>query len=211
VDSDQAHVHHHDLAHADGTAGYHPHESPWSMLLPLIVLGAGAVGAGLLFHHQFVGAEEGAGFWRGSLAFDQHLMHAMHEAPAWVVWTPTAVMIVGLLLALNSYVWNRDVPARFTATFRGLYDFLLHKWYFDELYDFLFVRPSFKLGRLLWRRGDQGTIDRFGPDGVAAVVARGSVAARQLQTGYVYTYALVMLIGVAAAATWFLPRVFGGE
>ncbi len=92
-----------------------------------------------------------------------------------------------------------------------LHRFLYNKWFFDELYDFLFVRPAFKLGRLLWRRGDQGTIDRFGPDGVAAVVARGSVAARQLQTGYVYTYALVMLIGVAAAATWFLPRVFGGE
>jgi NADH-quinone oxidoreductase subunit L len=205
------HAHHDDHLHAPGTAGYQPHESPWSMLLPLIVLSAGAIGAGMLFHDQFAGAEEGVEFWRGALAFDTHLMHAMHEAPAWVVYAPMAAWIVGLLLALNSYVWNTDVPGRFVATFRGLHRFLLHKWYFDELYDRIFVRPAFWFGRLFWRKGDQGTIDRFGPDGVATLVVESSVAARRLQTGYVYTYALVMLIGLAAAATWFLPRVFGGE
>src|SRR3546814_13308732 len=77
----------------------------------------------------------------------------------------------------------------------------MHKWYFDELYDALFVRPAFALGRFFWKRGDEGTIDRFGPDGVAAVIVGGSVAARRLQSGYVYTYDLVMLLGIAAAAT----------
>jgi NADH-quinone oxidoreductase subunit L len=203
-----AHANNGEHLHAPGTAGYHPHESPWSMLVALIVLGAGAIGSGLLFHSAFI---EEADFWRGSIAYNAELMHAMHEAPAWVVYAPMAAWIVGLLLALNSYVWNRDIPGRFVASFRGLHSFLLHKWYFDELYDWLFVRPAFWFGRLFWRRGDEGTIDRFGPDGVAALVQGGAVAARRLQTGYVYTYALVMLIGLAAAATWFLPRVFGGE
>jgi len=205
-----AHGHGH-AAHGEGTAGYHPHESPLSMLVPLAVLSLGALFAGAIWHHEFVGAEEGARFWSNSLFFDAEFMHRVHEAPTWVVYTPMAMWIVGLLLALNSYVRNPAIPAAFSVTFRGLYNFLLHKWYFDELYDLLFVRPAFWLGRLLWKRGDQGTIDRFGPDGVAALVEGGSVAARRLQTGYVYTYALVMLIGLAAAATWFLPRVFGGE
>jgi NADH-quinone oxidoreductase subunit L len=221
TDSDEAHVsqhaveataaHGHGQAAGEGSAGYHPHESPVTMLVPLVLLSLGAVFAGLVFHDAFADAEAGARFWAGSLAFDAELMHAIHEAPAWVVYTPMAAWIVGLLLALRSYIWNPAAPARFTATFRGLYDFLLHKWYFDELYDVLFVRPSLWLGRFFWRRGDQGTIDRFGPDGVSAVVQRASVGARRLQTGYVYTYALVMLIGVAAAASWLMPRVFGGH
>jgi NADH-quinone oxidoreductase subunit L len=97
---------------------------------------------------------------------------------------------------------RRDWPARFTKTFPGLYAFLLNKWYFDELYDRLFVRPAFALGRLFWHQGDQGTIDRFGPNGAAAVVALTSRVSHRLQSGYVYTYALVMLLGLAAAATW---------
>ncbi len=207
VEATAGHGHDHG---ATGTAGYHPHESPWVMLLPLVLLAIGAVFAGLAFNHEFVGAEEGVGFWANSIVHNAEFMHHVHEAPTWVVYTPMAAWIIGLLLALNSYIRNPAIPAAFTATFRGLYRFLLHKWYFDELYNFLFVRPAFWLGRLFWRKGDQGTIDRFGPDGVAAMVEGGAVVARRLQTGYVYTYALVMLIGVAAAATWFLPRVFGG-
>ena len=220
TDSDEAHGHaapanahapangHH---HAPGTAGYHPHESPWSMLLPLILLSTGAIFAGMVFHDAFADAEAGQGFWRNSLAFDTHLMHSLHEAPAWVVNAPMVAWIIGLLIALNSYVWNPGIPGRFVASFPALHDFLMHKWYFDELYDRLFVRPAFWFGRLFWRRGDQGTIDRFGPDGVARLVDGTAVIARRLQTGYVYTYALVMLIGVAAAASWFLPRLLGGN
>src|SRR3546814_14219171 len=96
-------------------------------------------------------------------------------------------MLVGLALSWNSYIRNPEIPAAFVAQFSGLYRFLMHKWYFDELYDALFVRPAFALGRFFWKRGDEGTIDRFGPDGVAAVVVGGSVAARRLQSGYVYT------------------------
>ncbi len=219
TDSDEAHVDAHTVAataaqthdHGDGTAGYHPHESPWSMLVPLLLLALGAAFAGLIFHSDFVGPESDANFWHGALAFNPHLMEAMEQIPEWAKYAPMAAWIVGLLLALRSYIWSPEVPARFTAMFGGLYQFLLHKWYFDELYNAIFVRPAFAIGRFLWKRGDQGTIDRFGPDGISGLVGRASGVARRFQTGYVYTYALVMLIGVAAAATWLMPRVFGGQ
>ncbi|MET0248988.1 MAG: NADH-quinone oxidoreductase subunit L [Sphingobium sp.] len=189
-----------------GTGGYHPHESPWVMLIPLIVLSLGAVFAGFLFHHQFVGAEEGVEFWKGSLAFDSHLMHAAHEVPTWVKFSPFAVMLTGLLIAWMSYIRHTDWPQRFVGQFGVLYKFLLNKWYFDELYHVLFVIPAFAIGRFFWRFGDVGFIDRFGPNGVAALVVQGTKVTRRLQSGYLYTYALVMLIGLAAAATWAMTR-----
>jgi NADH-quinone oxidoreductase subunit L len=192
----------HDALPHEGTAGYHPHESPLSMLVPLVLLTIGAVAGGYVFHHPFVGAEEGAEFWRGALAFDAHLMHAAHEVPVWVKWTPFGVMLTGFAIAWASYIRYTDWPARFTAQWRVLYDFLLNKWYFDELYDLLFVRPAFLIGRLFWKGGDVGTIDRFGPNGLAALVVQGGTITRRLQSGYLYSYALVMLIGLAAATTW---------
>ncbi|WP_116089840.1 NADH-quinone oxidoreductase subunit L [Sphingomonas crusticola] len=188
-----------DVAH--GTAGYHPHESPWTMLVPLVVLSIGAIFAGYVFAGPFIG-EHGHAFWQGSLWFNTEFMESVERVPMFVKLSATIVMIIGFVLAYYAYVADKTVPARFTATFQGLYAFLLNKWYFDELYDFLFVRPAFALGRLFWKRGDQKTIDRFGPDGAAWVVQAGAVVSRRLQSGYVYTYALVMLLGLAAAATW---------
>jgi NADH-quinone oxidoreductase subunit L len=118
----------------------------------------------------------------------------------------TIAMLVGLLVALWAYVWDKSLPARVAGSARGLYAFLLNKWYFDELYDILFVRPAFALGRLLWKRGDQGTIDRFGPNGAAWLVQATGAVSRRMQSGYVYTYALVMLLGLAAAATWVMAN-----
>ena len=189
-----------------GTAGYHPHESPWAMLLPLGLLALGAVFAGQLFHAPFLDAEHGVEFWKGSIAFDSHLMHAMHEVPLWVKLSATVVMATGFAIALWAYVLDKTVPARFVSHFRGLYAFLLRKWYFDELYHYVFIVPAFAIGRFFWKKGDEGTIDRFGPDGVSAVVAGSGALARRLQSGYLYTYALVMLLGLAAAATWAMMR-----
>jgi NADH-quinone oxidoreductase subunit L len=202
---------HGDSSHADlhppeGTGGYHPHESPWTMLVPLGVLSLGAVFAGFLFHGPFIEAEEGAHFWGASIAFDTHLAHAIHEVPLWVKLAPATVMIIGFLIALQAYIRNTDIPARFTAQWGLLYNFFYNKWYFDEIYDVLFVRPSLWLGRLFWKRGDEKTIDRFGPDGAAAAVRVGNVLTARLQSGYLYTYALVMLLGLAAAATWAMAR-----
>ncbi len=195
---DHAHGH----APVTGTAGYHPHESPVVMLIPLIVLSIGAVLGGFVFHHWFIEPEAGEIFWKGSLAFNEHLMHEMHEVPVWVKLAATAVMLLGLFGAWLAYIRSTDIPAKFVATFDALHDFVSHKWYFDELYDLLFVRPAFAIGRLLWHRGDEQTIDRFGPNGSAWLVQMTSRIAGRIQTGYVYTYAFVMLLGLTAAITW---------
>ncbi len=198
--------HHREHAHDDATLGYHPHESPLSMLVPLGVLALGAVFAGFGFHEAFLDAENGAHFWNGSLAFDAHLMHAMHEVPMWVKLSATVVMLLGLFTAWMAYIRDTTIPSRFVAMFGGLHRFLYNKWYWDELYDLLFVRPAFWFGKLFWKQGDQGTIDRFGPDGLAAITQLGSRLAGRLQTGYLYSYALVMLLGLAGIATWAMTR-----
>jgi NADH-quinone oxidoreductase subunit L len=192
--------------HDDGTLGYHPHESPKSMLIPLALLTVGAMFAGFVFHAMFLEPEEGMAFWKGSVAFDEHLMNAMHEVPELVKLSATIVMLLGLGVAWLAYIRYPNIPARFVASAGGLYRFLLNKWYFDELYDRIFVKPAFAFGRLFWHGGDESTIDRFGPNGAAAIVAMGSRAAVRFQSGYLYTYALVMLLGLAAAATWVMTR-----
>ena len=194
-----------------GTGGYHPHESPWTMLLPLAVLSVGALLAGWAFHDRFLGPEGAVAFWNGSAVVRPALAEAMERIPVWVAWTPAAAFFLGLGLAWLAYVRDRDLPARFVASNRGLYAFLTHKWYFDELYDTVFVRPAFAIGRLFWKRGDAGLIDRFGPDGVSAVVASGAGLAKRFQSGLVYSYALVMLIGLAAGATWVLAPLMAGR
>jgi len=196
--------HHH--AHDDGTAGYHPHESPVTMLVPLALLAIGAIFSGWYFDEWFIGAETGGGFWKGSLAFNEHLMHAMHEVPIWVKYSATAVMLAGFGIAWMAYIKDMSIPARFTATFSGLYQFLLNKWYWDELYDLLFVRPSLWIGRQFWQRGDIGTIDRFGPHGAAELVQQGSKLAARFQSGYLYSYAFVMLLGLVGLATWMIVQ-----
>jgi NADH-quinone oxidoreductase subunit L len=190
----------------EGTGGYHPHESPWTMLVPLGLLSVGAVAAGMVFHHAFIDVKEGAHFWGGSLYFDEHLMHAIHEVPLWVKLMPAIAMIIGFLIALRAYILNTSIPGRFTAQWGVLHRFLYNKWFFDELYDLIFVRPSLALGRFFWKRGDEKTIDRFGPNGAATLARGGNVLTARLQSGYLYTYALVMLLGLAAAATWAMAR-----
>jgi NADH-quinone oxidoreductase subunit L len=190
-----------------GTAGYHPHESPWTMLAPLAVLSIGAVFAGVAFHHAFIDAEGGAHFWNGSLFFNEHLMHAMHEVPLWVKLTPAAVMIVGFLIAWNNYIRDPSAPGRVVAATGALHTFLMKKWYFDELYDVIFVRPSLWFGRVFWHRGDEKTIDRFGPHGAAYAVGVGNRITARIQSGHLNSYALVMLLGLVAVATWAIMQV----
>ena len=192
---------------SDGTAGYHPHESPWSMLTPLALLTIGAVFAGFVFHNAFIDAEVGAAFWANStLYFNTHLMHAMHEVPLWVKLSSTAAMLIGLTTAYVMYQLSKDAPQRLATTFAPIYRFFLNKWYFDELYNFLFVRPAFWFGSLFWKQGDIGIIDRFGPNGSAALVSFGSKLAVRMQSGYLYTYALVMLLGLVIAVSWMMVR-----
>ena len=212
VHDDHGHGHavqgHDDHAHGhakddDGTAGYHPHESPLPMLVPLGVLTVGAVFAGYVFSHGFL---ESAEFWGSSLAYDAHLMHAMHEVPLWVKLSASIVMLLGLATAWLAYIRKPSLPAAFVEQFGVLHRFLYNKWYFDELYNFLFVRPAFWLGDKLWKLGDIGLIDRFGPNGAAWAVVQGSRFAKKVQSGYLYSYALVMLLGLTAAISWVMVK-----
>ena len=195
----------HHSAHAadahDGTAGYHPHESPAVMLLPLILLSVGAVFAGLVFQHAFV--SEGTGeFWKGALVFHEHLIHAMHGVPELVKWSPFIVMVLGLVTAWYGYVRNTSFPAAVAAQLGPVYTFVYRKWMVDELYHYVFVVPALWLGKVFWKILDIGIIDRFGPDGAAWVVARGATYAQKVQSGYLYSYALVMLLGLVGAISW---------
>ncbi len=198
--AEDAHNHGHD------DHGHHaPHESPLVMLIPLAVLAIGALGAGYVFEPDFAGHAY-AEFWKGALFTGAHneILHEMHAIPAWAGYAPTAMMVLGFLVSLYVYVLKPGTAQALARTFPRLYQFLLNKWYFDELYDFLFVRPAFALGRLFWKGGDGAIIDGLGPDGVAARVADGARLAVRLQTGYVYHYAFAMLIGVAAVVTYFV-------
>ncbi|NJO37563.1 MAG: NADH-quinone oxidoreductase subunit L [Rhizobiales bacterium] len=193
---------------ADHETMHHVHESPLVMTLPLGVLAAGAVLAGWLG----LGMIEADGqFWAGSIFTgpDNHVMHDMHEVPFWVKAAPFVAMVVGLGLSYLFYMVAPGLPDRVVAAVRPLHSFLYNKWYFDELYDLLFVRGAKALGMAFWHGGDQGVIDRFGPDGVALSTLEAARRAVRIQTGFVYHYAFAMLIGVAALVSWYLLFVRG--
>jgi NADH-quinone oxidoreductase subunit L len=199
----------HEAAQAGPDSGDHaqdvkPHESPWVMLIPLLLLSVGAIFAGRAFVELFVG-EDRRDFWRGAiLALPTN--HALDPAslPAWVVWGPLTVTAIGLFGAWYAYIRHEGMGARIAARKGPLWSFLYNKWYFDELYDAIFVRSAKALGDLFWKGGDKAVIDGLGPDGVSAVsYAVGKLTGRA-QTGYVYHYAFVMLLGIAGLLVYAL-------
>jgi len=196
-----------DKTRADHHTYDHAHESPPTMLIPLAVLALGSIVAGFAFKEYFIGHEE-ATFWGAAIfrAEGNHILHHMHEVPGWVPFTPLLAMLTGFAIAWVYYIGAPWLPAATARAFKPLYVFLLNKWYFDELYDVLFVRPAFAIGRFLWKGGDGAVIDGA-IDGTAAGVARVTGRVVRLQTGYVYHYAFAMLIGLAALLTWF---IYGG-
>ena len=181
----------------------HAHESPPVILIPLGVLSIGAVLAGIVFAPYFIGHGEGE-FWAAAIHKGEHnhILHAMHDVPEWVMWAPFIAMLTGFVIAYAYYIAVPSLPAATAKAFRPLYLFLLNKWYFDELYNFIFVRPAFALGRLFWKGGDGAIIDGT-IDGTAAGVGKITNRVVKLQTGYVYHYAFAMLIGVALLLTYF--------
>jgi NADH-quinone oxidoreductase subunit L len=195
----------HGRPRASADVMHHVHESPPVMLVPLYILAVGALFAGVIFYDYFVGYSYDA-FWQGALFTlpDNHILHEFHEVPFWVKASPFAAMILGFVTAYHFYIRSPETPKRLAEQHSGLYRFLLNKWYFDELYNFLFVRPAMRLGRFFWKRGDGWLIDGFGPDGISARVQDVTQRVVQLQTGYLYHYAFVMLIGVAALVTWMM-------
>jgi NADH-quinone oxidoreductase subunit L len=200
VNADHEHGHH-------GHGAHTPHESPLVMLIPLILLAIGALVAGFAFKDAFIG-DGYAQFWKGALftAPDNKVLEEIHHVPALIPWLPTIMMVLGFALAYLFYIRDTRRPAALAAQHPWLYRFLLNKWYFDELYDAIFVRPAMRIGRFFWRTGDQRIIDGLGPDGISARVLDVTRGVGRIQTGYLYHYAFAMLIGVALLVTWYLVR-----
>jgi len=192
----------HDRRHYDQA-----HESPLVMLIPLGVLSAGAILAGYPFKEVFAGHSV-TEFFGSSLKFgeENRILEEMHHIPYGIVVLPTVMMVLGFAVAWRFYIQRPDLPVELARQQAPLYYFLLNKWYFDELYDVIFVRPTKWLGRFLWKYGDGWLIDGFGPDGVSKWVLNVTRDVTRLQTGYLYHYAFAMMVGVAAFITWFMFR-----
>ncbi|HEY9454977.1 MAG TPA: NADH-quinone oxidoreductase subunit L [Bradyrhizobium sp.] len=184
------------------------HEAPMWMLVPIGILAAGSILAGFPFKELFAGhgVEE---FFRESLKMQPHIIEEMHHIPKTIAFLPTVMMVLGFLVSWLFYIRRPYLPVELANQHQMLYRFLLNKWYFDELYDFLFVRPAKRIGYFLWKKGDGYVIDGFGPDGVSARVLDVTRNVVKVQTGYLYHYAFAMLIGVAGLITWFMCGLGG--
>ncbi|HYZ32006.1 MAG TPA: NADH-quinone oxidoreductase subunit L [Crenalkalicoccus sp.] len=192
---------------ADAKVLDHVHESPFVMLFPLLVLAAGATVTGFLFAPLFIG-EHWPEFWAGSIVNGpaNHVLHAMHEVPAWVSVAPTAVAIIGIALAYLMYMVAPWLPAELAGRFRPIYLFLLNKWYFDELYDAVFLRSAQRLAAFLYHVGDARIIDGVSRN-LAAFIVEASRGAVSIQSGRVASYAFTMIIGLVAFVSLFLLRL----
>ncbi|RYE59074.1 MAG: NADH-quinone oxidoreductase subunit L, partial [Hyphomicrobiales bacterium] len=193
-----------DHASDDHAHGHHePHESPNVMLIPLYILGAGAVLAGVVFVDLFFGhAEHVEHFFQGSVVVSEAMLEAAHGVPLWVKWSATVSMVLGFAAAWWMYIRDPAMPKRLADTNPGLYRFLLNKWYFDELYDRIFVKPTLWLGRVLWKGFDDLLVDQTITEGLGNRVKGLTARVVKLQSGYLYHYAFAMLIGIAALLTW---------
>lgn len=185
------------------------HEAPLWILVPIGVLAVGSFVAGFPFKELFAGhgVEE---FFRESVKMNPHIIEEMHHIPQTIAFLPTVMMVLGFLVSYLFYIRRPYLPVELAKTQPMLYQFLLNKWYFDELYDIIFVRPAKWIGYQLWKKGDGFIIDGFGPDGVSARVLDVTRNVVKIQTGYLYHYAFAMLIGAAGLITWFMFG-FGGQ
>ena len=201
--ADRGHTTHDSHGQGHGRAYDHAHESPPVMLVPLFVLGLGAVFSGVLFHDLFFGhAEHIEHFFAGSIVVVEEAIEAAHGSPWWVAWSATFAWIIGAVVAWYMYLRDPAAPRRLAEANPGLYQFLLNKWYFDELYEALFVRPARWIGQVLWRQFDDNLVDQTLVEGLGLRVRDVTSRVVKLQSGYLYHYAFVMLIGIAALLTW---------
>ncbi|WP_034459383.1 NADH-quinone oxidoreductase subunit L [Bartonella koehlerae] len=184
---------------------HHVHESSPVMLIPLFILSIGAMFAGVVFQPYFFGDLYDA-FWKEALFTNSqnHILHDSHNVFTWVKWLPFIAMVLGFILAYLFYVSVPSIPKKIAKLMPVMYRFLCHKWYFDELYNALFVRFAFKIGFFLWKMVDGKIIDGLGPNGIAARVVNITNRVVRLQTGYLYHYAFVMLIGITSLITWMM-------
>jgi NADH-quinone oxidoreductase subunit L len=183
----------------------HAHESPPTMTIPLAILGLGAIFSGMIWYEPFFGSLDSVGAFFGTSIFmaeGNEILNLAHYVPVWVRVSPAVAMILGFALAWLFYIRRTDYPARLAANQPILYRFLLNKWYFDEIYDAVFVRPAFWVGRTFWKRGDGTTIDG-GLNGLAlGILPLVNRAYARVQSGYIYHYAFAMVLGIALLVTW---------
>jgi NADH-quinone oxidoreductase subunit L len=183
----------------------HAHESPWTMTVPLAVLALGSIFAGMVWHGDFFGHHYQE--WFGHSIYENHdtnhIIHDAHGVAGWVKNAPFIAMLLGFALSGCMYIWKPNAPAALAKQQRGLYAFLLNKWYFDELYEVIFVRPAKALGTFLWKKGDGKVIDGLINGLAMGLVPWFTRLAGRLQSGYLFHYAFAMFIGLAAIITWF--------
>ena len=178
------------------------HESPLVMLIPLVILSVGAIFSGFLFKDLFIGHGDHAYFWGDSIKFLNPL--STEHPPLWfILLTPTLVLI-SIPVAYYLFVKNKEIPNQFAQLNKPLYNFLVNKWYFDELYNILFIQSSKKIGLFFWKIIDVKTIDKFGPDGISSFIKILSVKASKFQSGFIYQYAFMILIGFSAILTFLI-------
>ena len=195
----------HGQSNADKNVLSHVHESPPVMLLPLFILAFGALFSGWFFYENFVG-HHWHEFWGHSIyiAETNKAMKLAHYVPKWVKYLPVFLAVLGILSAYVFYLLIPSLPSLISNTFSPLYNLFNNKWYFDEIYDYLFVKSFVKIGIVFWKKGDENTIDRYGPNGVSKLVKNISSKSIIIQSGFIYHYAFAMLIGLVVLLTWLL-------
>ncbi len=184
----------------------HVHESPKIMTVPLIVLAFGALFAGYIGANMLGMVDADGDFWQGSVVTGgkDGILDQAHHVPQWVPWLPLLVALSGFGLSWLFYVSKTHLPQRLANNAKGLYQFLYHKWYIDELYNVLFVQASLKIGQVFWKRGDEAVINRLGPDGASGASLKISEVLSRFQNGYIHHYAFIMMCGVVALLVWFV-------
>ena len=178
------------------------HESPYVMLVPLIVLAIGSIFAGFFFKELFIGQYASNNFWSDSIKFLSPI--STDHPPLWIVYFTPVIVVLSIPIAYYLFVKNKDITNWLVNENKPLYNFLINKWYFDELYDYLFVRTFKRIGVFFWKSIDLKTIDRFGPDGISNLIKKLSIRAVKFQSGYIYQYAFIMLLGFSALLTYLI-------
>ncbi|MDC0480852.1 NADH-quinone oxidoreductase subunit L [Candidatus Pelagibacter sp.] len=180
------------------------HESPLVMLIPLIILAIGAIFAGFLFKDLFIGHGEESNFWSQSIKFLEPL--STEHPPTWFLLLTPCLVLLSIPIAYYFFVKNKQLPDQIANNNKPLYNFLINKWYFDELYELIFIKPCKKIGLFLWKFCDGKLIDGFGPDGISSFIKKCSIKANKFQSGFIYQYAFVMLLGFSALLTFLIIK-----
>jgi NADH-quinone oxidoreductase subunit L len=174
-------------------------------LLPLVLLALGSIFAGIYFYDSFID-HSWKEFWGNSIFVlkSNHILEEIHHAPYLVKWAPTIAMIVGFIISYKFYIKNKDIPFNLSKEHDLLYNFLYNKWYFDELYNFIFVKPTMKIAKIFWINGDENIINKYGPDGIVRRINQITKRIVKIQTGFIYHYAFSMIIGVSIMITFYM-------